>query len=418
MKFPTEPWRRTLYIMWASQFIAMMGMSLVVPFLPFYIRDLGVDSNEDIARWSGLVFAGPFFASFFLTPIWGYLGDQYGRKLMVVRAIFGLGVAQILIGFAQSVEMLFAFRMIQGAISGFLAAALALVSASTPREKSGYAVGMLQTATSSGNVLGPFVGGSLADMIGFRPIFFIVAALCIASGILIIKFVHEAPVGHEEAHPKHTLFSNYEYAFRSNAIRIALAVMALSQIAVFMIQPIFALYIEFLISNKAYLATVAGGIFSIAGVFTVIAAPWWGKRNDTKSYKKNLTIAMLGAGVAYAGQGLATNIYQLIVLRAVMGFCLGGMLPTLYSYIIKHASLERRGGIMGIAASSNILANMVGPPMGGYVASHLGLRETFFVTGGLLAATVLLMRKTFVDMRGSADPAIQTTDVRHAETSA
>jgi DHA1 family multidrug resistance protein-like MFS transporter len=377
MKFPTEPWRRTLYIIWASQFIAMMGMSLVVPFLPFYIRDLGVVSNEEVARWSGLVFAGPFFASFFLTPIWGYLGDQYGRKLMVVRAIFGLGVSQILIGFAQSVEMLFAFRMIQGAISGFL-----------------------------------------ADMIGFRPIFFIVAALCIASGILIIKFVRETPVGHEEAHPKHTLFSNYEYAFRSNAIRIALAVMALSQIAVFMIQPIFALYIEFLIPNKAYLATVAGGIFSIAGVFTVIAAPWWGKRNDTKSYKKNLTIAMLGAGVAYAGQGLATNIYQLIVLRAVMGFCLGGMLPTLYSYIIKNASLERRGGIMGIAASGNILANMVGPPMGGYVASHLGLRETFFVTGGLLAATVLLMRKTFVDMRGSADPAIQTADVRQAETSA
>ncbi len=402
MHLPTEPWRKTLYIIWVSQFIAMMGMSLVVPFLPFYIRDLGVESTEQIARWSGLVFAGPFFASFFLTPVWGYFGDQYGRKLMVIRAIFGLGISQILIGSAQSVEMLFAFRMIQGAISGFLAAALALVSANTPRDKTGYAAGLLQTATSAGNVLGPFIGGSLADTIGFRPIFFIVALLCFSSGFLVIRFVKEAPLKTDDSQHKHSLLSNYRYAFSSQAIRVALIVMALSQVAVFMIQPIFALYIEYLVPDKAYLATMAGAIFSVAGIFTVIAAPWWGKRNDTKSYKKNLTIAFLGAGAAYILQGFATSPWQLIVLRALLGFCLGGMLPTLYSYISKHASADRTGGIVGIAASGNILANMVGPPMGGYVASHLGLRETFFVSGTLLIVTVLLLRRSFIDLRGKS----------------
>lgn len=388
--------------MWASQFIAMVGMSLVVPFLPFYIRDLGVKSTEDVARWSGLVFAGPFFLSFFLTPVWGHLGDRYGRKLMTVRAIFGLAASQLLIGLAQNVEMLFVFRMIQGAISGFIAAALGLVSANTPREKAGYAVGLMQTAQSSGNVIGPLVGGALADALGFRPIFYIVAVLCTVSGIVIIKFVRESERPGNDGHQQLSVASNYRYAFSSKPIRIALAIMLISQTAVFMIQPIFALYVESLVGDTNLLATMAGGIFSVVGIFVVISAPWWGKRNDAKSYKKNLSIAILGAGVSYAAQGLVTSAYQLIFFRATLGFCLGGMLPTLYSYISKNSSLERRGGIMGIASSGNILANMIGPLAGGFIAAHVGLRQNFFITGGILMLTVFLVRGFFVDMRENA----------------
>src|SRR3989304_5661176 len=128
-----ELWRKNLYILWGTQFLAMMGMNLVVPFLPFFIRELGVTEPAELARWSGLVFSGPFVLSFIATPIWGNLGDRYGRKIMVVRAIFGLAISQALIGLSQNVEMLFFFRMLQGAISGFIAAALALVSANTPR---------------------------------------------------------------------------------------------------------------------------------------------------------------------------------------------------------------------------------------------------------------------------------------------
>ena len=420
MRTPLEPWRKNLYIMWLSQFIAMMGMSLVVPFLPFFIRDLGVQSTDDVARWSGLVFAGPFFISFFSTPVWGYLGDKYGRKAMTVRAIFGLGISQLFVGFSQSVEMLFLFRMLQGGISGFLAASLALVSANTPREKSGYAVGILQTATSGGHVFGPLVGGSLADAFGFRPIFFIVAGLCMVAGILIMRFVREETKPNPEQSDALSFLGNYTYALRSKPIRIALALMVVSQASVFMVQPIFALYIEQLIPSTEYLATMTGAMFSIAGVFTVLAAPWWGKRNDAKSYKKNLTITLTGASLAYAAQGFATSPYHVMALRAMLGFCLGGMLPALYSYISKNASLERRGGIMGIASSGNILANIIGPPTGGYIGSHLGLREVFFVTGGLLLVAVVFLRHAFVDMRGSHSPDEELVAETHttAESSA
>lgn len=396
-----EPWRKNLYIIWLSQFIAMMGMSLVVPFLPFYIRDLGVQDPQDVASWSGLVFAGPFFFSFFITPFWGMLGDRYGRKLMVIRAIFGLAISQALIGLSQSVEMLFVFRMLQGAISGFIAAALALVSANTPREKSGYAIGLLQTASASGNVIGPLIGGSLADAIGYRPIFFLVAVICAGAGILVIRMVQEDPLTMAKKELHHSLLSNYQYSFRSQPIRAALGVIFFSQVAVLMIQPIFALYIESLAPEQSLIATMTGAIFSVAGIFMVISSPWWGKRNDVKSYKKNLTIAILGASLAYAAQGLVTSPAQLILFRALQGFCMGGILPTLYSYVSKHTDLERRGSVMGIASSFNILANIVGPTAGGYLGAHVGLRQNFFVTGSILASTLIFVRYFFPDLRGA-----------------
>jgi DHA1 family multidrug resistance protein-like MFS transporter len=418
MKFSTlEPWRRTLYIIWAAQFTAMMGMSLVMPFLPFYIQSLGVTEPDALARWSGYVFAGPFFISFFLTPVWGFLGDRYGKRIMVIRAIFGLGVSQALIGFSQSVEMLFFFRLVQGAISGFIAAALALVSSSTPREQSGYALGMLQTASSGGSVIGPLVGGSLSDLIGYRPIFFVVAGLCTISGILIVRYVEEPERPPAAEILKQTLTSNFRHAFESAPIRGALVVIFLSQAALLLIQPIFALYIEYLEPVKTHLATLAGAIFSITGVFMVISSPWWGKRNDAQSYKKNILAAITGAALSCAAQGLVTQAYQLLFLRALQGFCMGGILPVLYSYVSKHSLPSQRGGIMGIAASAHVLASMIGPTAGGYIASSLGLRENFYVAGALLAACLFFVRVAFIDLHGKDHPSSEDDIVPPREDS-
>ena len=401
MKNQLEPWRKNLYIIWAAQFLAMMGMNLVVPFLPFYIRELGVTNPEEVATWSGFVYAGPFFLSFFFTPLWGIMGDKYGRKAMTVRAVFGLAISQALIGFSPNVEMLFIFRMVQGVLSGFIASTLALVSSTTPREKSGYAIGILQTASSSGTVIGPLVGGSLADLFGYRPLFFIVAGVCAIAGIVIVKYVQEDKVQRVSSVSLHSIIENYRYALRSQPIRISLGIILLAQIAMMMIQPVFSLYVDSLEPNKEHLATIAGAIFSTAGIFMVISAPWWGKRNDTKSYKRNLTLAIIGASIAFEAQGFVTEAYQLIFFRALQGFCMGGILPTMYSYVSKNSAPERRGGTIGIAASFNILACMIGPVVGGYIAAQAGLRENFFITGGLLLSSAIVVHLFFIDMRGT-----------------
>ncbi|CUS89156.1 MFS transporter [Candidatus Kryptonium thompsonii] len=396
-----EIWRRNLYIVWIAQFITMMGMSMIVPFLPFFIRELGVRDEASVARWSGIIFSGPFIVSFFITPIWGTLGDRFGRKLIMVRAIFGLGVAQFLTGLSQNVYQLFIFRIIQGAISGFIPSALAFISAETPYEKKGYAIGTLQTATSSGQLLGPLFGGVLADLIGYRHIFYLTGVLCFVSGFLLIFGAVESKKNNlKSGNELKNLIENYHFAFKNKSISIALVLIFLSQVTVMIVQPIFALFVEYVAKNVKHISTLTGIAFSIAGAFTILSAPMWGKKNDSdfrkfgfRGYKRNLIFSFSGVGFAFILQGLSNSIFVVILSRALFGFFLGGMVPVLYSFVSRNVNEDKQGGIMGIASSFTTLSNVVGPGLGGIIAGFWGLRVGFYLSGFIAFASVPLVLK-------------------------
>lgn len=399
----TEPWKKNLYVLWGTQFLAMVGMNLIVPFLPFYIRQLGVTDENSLPQWSGLVFAGPFVTSFIATPFWGKLGDKYGRKLMVVRAIIGLGIAQIFIGFSQNVYQLLFFRLLQGVISGFIASAIALVITSTPKERTGYALGFLQSATAGGTMLGPFIGGILADMIGYRAIFFVVSGLCFAGALVVIRFVREAPRDARQTAPSGVL-KNAGLMFSDTQLRIAACTIVLVQASALMIEPIFALYIERFSTATKYISTLTGGVFSIAGVFMVIAAPWWGNRNDRLGFKHNLILATAGTGVAYSLHLIVPNIYLLCVLRAGLGFVRGGILHSLYSIISLRSPAEKKSGLIGIASSLNIFGNMAGPLIGGAIAARFGILSVFVVNSILFMTASALVWKYVSEVGRTGTP--------------
>lgn len=400
-----EYWKKNLYVLWGTQFLAMVGMNLIVPFLPFYIRHLGVTNDQELARWSGVIFAAPFLTAFFATPVWGALGDRYGRKLMVVRAIFGLGLAQILIGMSADVYQLLAFRLLQGLISGYIAASLALVSISTPTEKIGYALGLLQTATAGGTVLGPAIGGILADVMSYHDIFFITAALCVLGGFLIMKLVreevHAAPEG-----PQPTVMENVRFVATNRKLRTIGLLILLAQAGALMIEPIFALFIEQFKTSTKYISTIVGIIFSIAGIFMVISAPWWGKRNDRIGYRKNLTIAASGTGLAYAAHMIVPGLVSLGFLRAGLGFFRGGILHSLFSLTSRHVPAARRGGIIGIASSLAILGNSLGPLAGGLIAERFGIVSVFSVNSLIFLLIAAIVWNSDID-REAPGPSLQ-----------
>lgn len=375
-------WKYNLYIIWIGQFIAMMGMSMVVPFLPLYIRELGLSDHQQIAKWSGFVFSGPFLFSFILVPVWGFLGDKYGRKLMVVRALFGLAIAQVLIGLSQNVYHLLIGRIIQGMVSGFVPASMALVSSTTPKEKTGYALGLLQTATSGGTVLGPFVGGFLADHIGIRPIFFITASLLFMSAIFVILKVYENKSDNTEKN--FGLKENYLFVLNSQQLRLIVVMIVLVQISIAFNQPLFALYAETLHIDKRFIASIAGLLYGLMGVFTMIGSPLWGKYNENHKVNKSLAIAAYIAGLSYCFHFFIYNPFLLGFVRAILGLALGGLLPVLYTLVSLNTPLERRGGIMGIASSAQILGNLVGPSLSGITASQMGIRPVFIISGFIL----------------------------------
>ena len=184
-----QSWQRTLYIMFASQFMVAVGFSSIFPFLPFYVEELGTNTNLSLEFLSGLVYSSQAFTMMIAAPVWGMLADRMGRKLMVERAMFGGSVLLLLMAFVQSAEHLVLLRAIQGMVTGTVAAANALVASEAPRKHMGYAMGLLQVGFGAGLAIGPLIGGSVADALGYSVTFYVTATLLFLAGVLVIVCV-------------------------------------------------------------------------------------------------------------------------------------------------------------------------------------------------------------------------------------
>lgn len=387
--------KRNLYVMWICQFLAMVGMSSIVPFLPLFVRELGITSIEETSKWSGLVFAGPFFVSLFLSPLWGNLGDKYGRKLMTLRAIFGLAAAQILIGFSQDITQLFIGRLLQGALSGFLPAAMALIASNTPENKIGYSLGILQSSTAAGTVLGPLFGGIISDLISFRFVFFVVGGLLIIVGFAIVIFVKEEITDSKKE--SYSLVENWKYVLLNKKFLIPSTLIMLAALGISFVRPIFVLYIESLQINKNYLPTITGALYSIVGIFSIVSAYWWGKRVEIFGLKSCIALASLITGIMYSLHFFIKNPYLLIPVRTLLGFGYGAIMPLLFTTISQNVFKERRGGVMGIGSSFQIMGNLVGPILGGYAGAIIGIPFSFLFTGAIFFGITALAYLTIKD---------------------
>ncbi len=181
-------WKRNLMICWLGCFTTAAGMSLVIPFLSFYIEELGVTGTSSIAQWSGLAFGVTFLMGAIVSPIWGKLGDIHGRKLMLIRASLGMAIIMTLMGFVTDVYQLVALRFLMGAVSGFLSTAMTFIAAETPKEHSGWAISTISTGGVSGSLLGPLLGGYLSELIGMRHVFLVTGAFLFLSFLIVFSF--------------------------------------------------------------------------------------------------------------------------------------------------------------------------------------------------------------------------------------
>jgi DHA1 family multidrug resistance protein-like MFS transporter len=392
-----ELWRKNLYSLWCAQFIAALGLSLIAPFLPLYLRELGVEGEKSIKIWSGVAFAAPFVVSAFMQPLWGILGDRRGRKPMIVRAMLGLSLANFLMGFAQSAPQFLCFRLFQGFLSGFIAPSLALLASSTPPEKTGYALGTLQTAIISSLILGPLFGGVGIHFMGCRPIFFGTGFFCLIGALVVYFFVREefTIAGNEK---KSQLRKNFRHIFYSPELRSVFFLLLLVQFSIFAVAPFIILYVEYLRVSPEYVGITAGVVFGVTGLASAISAPFWGKRADKSGYNKVLRIALFGMIAFLLPQAFVTNAYQLMFLRAGLGFFFSGTVPIINSIVRFSTSEKDRGGIYGIFQSGYLIGNMIGPLVGGLFSALLGLRAIFLITAVFLFLGPLLQRSIRKDI--------------------
>ncbi|TVY00429.1 MFS transporter [Cohnella terricola] len=386
-----QRWKINLFVLMGGNFLVMAGMTMIIPFLSLYLqKDLGLTGEHQIGVWAGLIFAANFITSFLFQPLWGKLSDKYGRKMMLLRSGFGMSIVMVMMGFATAPWHLLVLRMLNGVISGYVPAAVALVSATTPKERMGFAMGTLQSGGTAGAILGPFIGGLLADSFGYRPIFYITGSLLfLASAISWIlvreKFDREAAA----RKPQISVIRGFRDLMVIRQLPVLLTITFLIQFAMLSPMPLMPLYVQNLHGTTENLAFYAGFVSSVTGISNMICSPLLGKLSDRIGAIRILLIALGGAAVMLIPQAFVGTVGQLLVFRFLLGCFMGGMIPTVNSLVRKYTPDGMESRAFGFNSSALSLGNMMGPVIGGALSGFIGIEGLFILSGVLLLATCL-----------------------------
>jgi DHA1 family multidrug resistance protein-like MFS transporter len=378
-------WKRTLLILWIADFFGAMGMSLILPFLPLYIEQLGVHSTQAVERWTGWIFASQFIVSVIFQPIWGSMADKYGRKVMLLRAGFGMGIVTALMGLVSHPWQLLVLRIINGVFSGFMSMSISLLASVTPNEQSGRALGTLQSGMVAGSLLGPLAGGMMAEKMGYHHIFFITGAFLCVAGLLILFFVHEEHKPTSKVKQKNKV----QWSMVKPLVPVFIASFV-TNMGMMSIEPLATVYAKTLYHGM-HLEFFAGLVVSITGMANLIGSPTLGRISDKIGQRKVLAVALLMAALAFIPQALAGNITTLLVGRFLLGLFVGGMVPSLNVLVKKLAPIEIQATVFGFNSSSLFLGNFVGPLIGSHVAATWGIRSVFYVTMTILLINSLVI---------------------------
>ncbi|MDN2487846.1 multidrug efflux MFS transporter [Kosakonia sacchari] len=375
-----ESWKVNLISVWFGCFFTGLAISQILPFLPLYVAQLGVTSHEALSMWSGLTFSITFLVSAIVSPMWGSLADRKGRKLMLLRASLGMAIAILLQAFATNVWQLLILRGVMGLTSGYIPNAMALVASQVPRERSGWALSTLSTAQISGVIGGPLMGGFLADHVGLRMVFLITAILLIASFLVTLFLIKEGvrpTVKKGDRLSGKAVFSTLPYPALVISLFITTMVIQLCNGS---IGPILALFIQSLSPHTTNIAFLSGLIAAVPGVSALISAPRLGKLGDRIGTSRILMATMAVAVVLFFAMSFVTSPLQLGILRFMLGFADGAMLPAVQTLLLKYSSDQVTGRIFGYNQSFMYLGNVAGPLMGATVSAMAGFRWVFAAT--------------------------------------
>ncbi|TDX18634.1 DHA1 family multidrug resistance protein-like MFS transporter [Buttiauxella sp. BIGb0552] len=384
----TINWKRNLTVAWLGCFLTGVAFSLVMPFLPLYVEHLGVTGHSALNMWSGIVFSITFLFSAIASPFWGGLADRKGRKIMLLRSALGMSIVMVLMGFASNIWQFLALRALLGLLGGFVPNANALIATQVPRHKSGWALGTLSTGGVSGALLGPMIGGFLADTYGLRPVFFITAAVLFTCFVFTLFCIREqfTPVNKKDMLHARQVFTS----LKNPKLVLSLFVTTMIiQVATGSIAPILTLYVRELAGNVSNLAFISGMIASVPGVAALISAPRLGKLGDRIGPERILICALVISVLLLIPMSMVQTPWQLGVLRFLLGAADGALLPAVQTLLIYNSSNQIAGRIFSYNQSFRDIGNVTGPLVGAAVSASYGFRTVFLVTAGVVLFNAL-----------------------------
>ncbi|MFC3395255.1 multidrug efflux MFS transporter MdtG [Brenneria rubrifaciens] len=386
----TEPidWKRNLYVTWLGCFFTGAAFSLVMPFLPLYVEQLGITGHSALNMWSGIVFSITFLFSAIASPFWGRLADRKGRKLMLLRSALGMCIVMVLMGLAQNIWQFLCLRAVLGVLGGFVPNANALIATQVPRNKSGWALGTLSTGAVSGALIGPLIGGYLADVYGLRPVFFITAGVLFICFLITLLFVQERFT----AVRKKDMLSGRQVITSLKNPRLILSLFITTliiQVASGSVIPILTLFVRDLAGTTQNLAFISGMIAAIPGVSALLCAPRLGKLGDKIGPERILIAMLIMSVLLLIPMAFVQTPWQLGILRFLLGAADGALLPAVQTLLIYHSSHQVAGRIFSYNQSFRDVGNVTGPIIGASISANYGFRAVFIVTALVVLINVI-----------------------------
>ncbi|WP_168123628.1 MFS transporter [Paenibacillus sp. HB172176] len=435
-------WQRTMWILWFGVLFCSSSYTMSVPFLPLFLLDLGVKDGS-VNLWAGVVHSSAFFVGAIMAPLWGMLADKFGKRKMVIRAGLSLAIIYALYAFVQAPWQLVGIRMLQGLVGGFVPASMSIVASIAPKEKLGWSLGMMQAGTMSGGILGPLIGGLLADIFGIRRSFIVAAVIIFAAAIAVLVYVKEkrpetasndkdagvasgkpesmsagvdkqdagareeaqgaraaSSDAGEERRPGKPAAVTYRMAFRNRALMQMLFLLAIFQLAINMIQPQLALHIADLQGSADDAMLSAGLVLSLIGIAGIVASPIWGRMGERRGYYRVLVFCLLCAGTVVCLQFFVKALWLFAVIQFVFGLFMAGIVPIVNTLMVQNTDEQFRGRSFGMTTSANQLGAMLGPLIGGLLGLYLGLNWIFVGTGVIMLSAGLYIMSS---RRGGRD---------------
>ena len=417
-------WKRTYWVVWTANLITSIGMMSFLPFFPSLLEEMGVEGEASISRWAGVCFAAAPLSATVSAPLWGAIGDRFGRKVMVCRAMLAIAVFVGGMGLVQTPGQLLAMRFGQGLFSGFIPPSITLVSVVAPEDRQGRVAGNLSTALAVGGLLGPLLGGFLVALLGsYQSVFFVVGSMAFVGAVIVWLGAVEDTSKREVRGSKsgegrtgaaavlRTTASDIGDVLRLRALRSAVLVVFALQFGLGAVNPTLEIYVEELFAGRVLegtfwetLTSAAGteglGLheravalatslsFAVMAIANLLSLSMWGRYGDSIGHRRALIHCAVLSVLAILIQAAAPVFALLLVGRFVMGIGMAGVGPLAFGLAAGEATVGRRGGAFGVVFSARTLAAATGGMIGGALYPLLGARGVMMMCAVVLVATL------------------------------
>ena len=394
-------WKVVLALLTCNVLFMSASYTMIIPFLPMYLtNELGVDDTS-VSLWAGLSFSVTFFVSAVMAPIWGRISDRKGKRLMAMRASLLIAISYLLGGIVTSPEQLIIVRVFQGFASGLWPMDLAIMTLYAPQERLGFSLGIMQGTLTAGGVVGPLLGGVLAELFGMRTSFYI-GGLALFINFLAFTFIIKEPPMPKSTVPLTAEGKNPMHLWHIPILRTMMIVSTLAQMVLYILMPVITTYIKALAGAMDNIVFVAGAVFSLSGIAGAIAAPLWGIYGTRRTYFNSMFLAMLFGGIMFTLQGIPDTLMPFAVMQFGVGLFIAGIQPSLNAIIAQHTPPQLKGSVFGLLFSAQQIGGAAGPLLGGVVATYLGMHYLFPTAGSILLMLALFVRWRYIMNRHAA----------------